>query len=387
MKGSILGRKVNGREVGPWRITVSLGRAEDGAYRRHRETVQGSKTDAQRRLREVLAQVEQGMYVPPSKLTVGQYLERWAETYATLHTSPRTASSYKAELRRHVIPALGNLPLTALRPHHLEAYYVAALTSGRQDGKAGGLAPRTVVYHHRILSAALEHAVRHGELARNPAKLVKPPRPEKAKVNVMAVQDVPRFLDEASRSEYFALFLTALYTGARLGELLALQWCNVNLKAATMTINATLYRSGSEWHVKEPKSAMSRRQIRLPGSVVTALDEHCDEQQRIRRELGMSWTESDFIFGQSLGNPRDERSVQRGFDRVLRRAGLPRLRFHDLRHTHASLLLAAGVHPKVVSERLGHGSVSFTLDIYSHLMPGVQDEAMTRFEALLGGGR
>ncbi len=387
MRGSILGRKVNGRELGPWRITVSLGLGPDAQYRRHRETVQGTKADAQRRLREILAQVEQGIYVPPSKLTVGQYLERWAETYATLHTSPRTASSYKAELRRHVVPALGSLPLTALRPHHIEAYYVEALTCGRKDGKDGGLAPRTVVYHHRILCEALEHAVRHGELARNPAKLVTPPRPKRAQINVMAVQDVPRFLDEASRSEYFALFLTALYTGARLGELLALQWRNVNLKAATMTIDATLYRSGSEWHIKEPKSARSRRQIELPGSVVTTLVAHRDEQQRIRREMGVAWTESDFVFGQPLGKPRDERSVQRGLDRVLRRAELPRLRFHDLRHTHASLMLMAGSHPKAVSERLGHGSVSFTLDTYSHIMPGVQREAVNRFEALLGEGR
>lgn len=387
MKGSILGRKVNGREVGPWRITVSLGHAEDGGYRRHRETVSGSKSDAQRRLREILTQVEQGMYVPPSKLTVGQYLERWAETYATLHTSPRTASSYKAELRRHVVPALGNLPLTALRPHHIEAYYVEALTAGRRDGKQGGLAPRTVVYHHRILSEALEHAVRHGELARNPAKLVTPPKPKRAPINVMAVEDVPLFLNEASRSEYFALFATALYTGARLGELLALQWRNVNLKTATMAIEGTLYRSGNEWHIKEPKSARSRRLVELPGSIVTTLAAHRDEQQRIRREVGSVWTESDFVFGQPLGKPRDERSVERGLDRVLKRAALPRLRFHDLRHTHASLMLMAGSHPKAVSERLGHGSVSFTLDIYSHVMPGVQREAVNRFEALLGGGR
>jgi len=386
MKGSILPRQKdkNGKPGGPWRITVSLGRDADGKYPRHRETVEGTKADAQRRLREILSQVDAGIYVPPSKLTVGQYLERWADTYAALHTSPRTATSYKAELRRHIIPALGGMSLSALRPHHLEAYYVEALKSGRSDG-TGGLAPRTVVYHHRILSEALEHAVRQGELARNPAKLVSPPRPQRAEINMLNVEDVSRFLNAATMSEYFPLFLSALYTGARLGELLALQWRNVNLDMATMTIEKTLYRTGDKWYLKEPKSARSRRQIDLPGAVVTTLREHHTEQGAIRRYLGMVLTDSDFVFSQGDGKPRDERSVQRGFDRVLRMAGLPHIRFHDLRHTHASLMLKAGVHPKAVSERLGHGSVSFTLDVYSHIMPGVQKEAVSRFEAMLIG--
>lgn len=388
MKGSILPRTKDksGKPVGPWRITVSLGKGTDGKYKRHRETVDGTKADAQRRLREILSQVDSGIYVKPSKLTVGQYLERWAETYAALNTSPRTAISYKAELRRHIVPGLGAIGLGALRPHDIERFYVQELENGRKDGKEGGLSPRTVVYHHRILSEALEHAVRHGEIARNPAKLVSPPRPKRAEIKTLNTGDIARFLEAASVSEYFPLLLTALYTGARVGELLALAWRNVNLNAATMNIEHTLYRTGNTWEVKEPKSARSRRQIDLPHSVVAALRDHRTKQQGMWEQLGRTLTENDFVFGQVNGKPRDERSVLRGLQRVLNNAGLPHIRMHDLRHTHASLLLKAGVHPKVVSERLGHGSVSLTLDVYSHVMPGVQREAVGKLETLLTGG-
>ena len=355
-----------------------------GKRLRHRETFKGGKKDAERRLREVLASVEAGLYVPPSKLTTGQYLQRWVTTYAALNTSPRTVSSYQDELRRHVIPALGTIPLTSLRPHHIEAYYVEALAHGRSDG-TGGLSARTVQYHAAILSSALERAVKQNELARNPAKLVDRPRGRRPEVRTIAAEDVPRFLEAASHSEYFTLLAVALATGARLGELLALQWRNLDLDNGTMTIVATLYRTGSTWHLKEPKSVRSRRQVALPRSLVGHLREHKANLQAERAALGGVLTDGDFAFGQVNGNPRDERSVQRGLERVLRRADLPHVSFHALRHTHASLLLRAGVNPKVVSERLGHGSVSLTLDTYSHVMPGLQESAAVRFDALLEG--
>jgi integrase len=283
-----------------------------------------------------------------------------------------------------VVPALGKTPLADLRPHHIQAYYVEALKSGRTDG-TGGLSPRTVAYHHRILSEALEQAVRQNLLVRNPAKMVDPPRPKRAEIGMLAAEDIRRFLQAAAESEYFGLLVAALYTGARLGELLALQWRNVDLDKRTMTITHTLYRTGSEWHLKEPKSARSRRQIVMPASLASNLLEHRKTLEAERAAMGGVLTAEDFVFGQLNGKPRDERSVNRGFDRVLRNAGLRHIRFHDLRHTHASLLLKAGVHPKVVSERLGHGSVSFTLDVYSHVMPGLQESAAVKLEELIGG--
>jgi len=376
---------IEARGAGSWRITVEVGPpSEDGKRTRHRETVKGNKRDAERRLREILSAAETGVYVAPSRKTTGQFLEEWAATYAVLNTSPRTAQSYAAEFRRHVIPALGKIPLSDLRTHHIQAYYVEALKSGRKDGM-GGLSPRTVAYHHRILSEALEHAVRQNLLVRNPAKVADPPRPARVDIAMLAAEDTRRFLQAAAESEYFALLLAALYTGARLGELLALQWRNVDLDSGMMSIMYTLYRTGSEWHLKEPKSARSRRQIAMPRALTAHLEEHKKTLEAERVAMGGQLTAEDFVFGQWNGKPRDERSVNRGFARVLRNAGLPHIRFHDLRHTHASLMLKAGVHPKVVSERLGHGSVSFTLDVYSHVMPGLQESAAAKLEALIGG--
>ena len=376
---------IEARGTGSWRITVEVGApAEDGKRTRHRETVKGNKRDAERRLREILSAAETGVYVAPSRITTGQFLEEWVSTYALLHTSPRTAQSYAAEFRRHVVPALGKIPLADLRPHHIQAYYVEELRTGRSDG-TGGLSPRSVAYHHRILSEALEHAVRQNLLVRNPAKVVDPPRPKRAEVGMLAAEDTRRFLQSAAESEYFPLLLAALYTGARLGELLALQWRNVDLGNGTMTITHTLYRTGSEWHLREPKSAKSRRQIAMPASLTVHLAEHKKTMEAERATTGSELTAEDFVFAQWNGNPRDERSVNRGFARVLAKAGLPHIRFHDLRHTHASLLLKAGVNPKVVSERLGHASVSFTLDVYSHVMPGLQESAAAKLEALIGG--
>ena len=381
MRGSIEPQGTGERKKS-YRLTVDLGRDETGKRRRHRETFVGSKKDAERRMREILTEVETGMYLPPSHMTTGQYLERWSENYAALHTSPRTASSYQAELRRHIIPGIGDIPLTELRPHHIEQYYVQAVKSGRKDG-TGGLAPKTVLYHHRIISEALEHAVRQGELVRNCAKLVDPPRPKRAKVNTLTRDDSIRFLEAARESQYFYLFAIALGTGARLGELLALIWRNVDMERGNITIDATLYREGSEWYRKQPKSGRSRN-VPLPPSFMPYLRDYRTTIESERASIGLALSQDDFVFHTAQGKPLDRHSVSRGFARVLNLSGLPHIRFHDLRHTHASLMLQDGNSAKVVSERLGHASAAFTLDTYGHVMPGIQEDAAARFGALFG---
>lgn len=382
MRGSI-----EERGQSAWRLTVDLGRDPHGKRLRHRETVRGFKRDAERRLREIIRSIEvSGDYVAPSRATVGDYLDQWAANYALTHTAPRTAESYRAELRRHIIPALGRIPLTRLTAQDIEAYYATALTSGRKDGK-GGLAPRTVLYHHRILSEALDHAVRTNQMARNPAKLADPPRPKRPEVSTLVAEDVPRLLQAAAESSHFALYVTALYTGARMGELLGLRWRNVDLGAGRIMIVESLQRDGSRWRLTEPKSARSRRQIVLPQALVACLSDHRAALEAERAAVGTILGTDDFVFCTVNGAPLDRHTVSRGFSRILERAGLPHIRFHDLRHTHASLLLRAGTNPKVVSERLGHSSVAFTLDTYSHVVPTLQEEAAARFDRLLGGAQ
>lgn len=377
---------VESRGKRSWRITVDLGTDAQGKRLRHRETVHGFKRDAERRLREVIRSVEVTHdYVPPSSTTVGQYLEQWVCNYALTHTAPRTAESYRAELRRHIIPALGTIPLTRLSPQDLETYYAAALTTGRKDGR-GGLSARTVLYHHRILSEALEHAVRTNQMARNPAKLADPPHPRRPEVSTLAAEDVPKFLDAASESAHFPLYVTALYTGMRMGELLGLRWRNVDLEGGRIIVVEALQRDGARWSLAEPKSARGRRQVVLPRRLVDCLSEHKAGLEAERAALRTTLGTDDFVFCTVNGAPLDRHTVSRGFSRILEKAELPHIRFHDLRHTHASLLLRAGTNPKVVSERLGHATVAFTLDTYSHVMPTLQEEAAARFDKLLGGG-
>ncbi|MBN1458902.1 MAG: tyrosine-type recombinase/integrase [Armatimonadetes bacterium] len=365
-----------------WRLTIDLGRDENGRRRRHRETVEGTKKDAERRLREIITSLEQGLYVAPSRMTTGQYLRQWAENYAALHTSPRTAASYQAELERHIIPGIGQVPLSELRPHHIQSYYVQAVKSGRTDG-TGGLSPRTVLYHHRIISEALEHAVRQGNLVRNCAKLVDPPSVQRTKFQTLTRGDAIGFLEAARGSQYFYLFALALGSGARLGELLALTWRNVDMERGCITIDATLYREGQEYYRKPPKSGRSRN-VPLPPAFMPYLRDYKTTIENEQASLGLSVSLDDFAFATAQGKPLDRHSVSRGLSRVLTIAGLPHMRFHDLRHTHASLMLQDGRSPKVVQERLGHASAGFTLDTYGHVMPGIQEDAAARFGAMFG---
>lgn len=383
MRGHVRQRERGAK--GSWEVVAELPRdPETGARRQHFETVRGTKRDAQRRLRELLTTIEQGQYIPSSRVTVGSYLTEWAHNYGVLHTSPRTAESYGSEIRRHIIPALGAKPLSELRPQDLERFYAHSLTAGRRDGK-GGLSARTVLYHHRILSEALEHAVRTNVIGRNPAKLADPPRPARPAVSTLAIEDVPRFLQAASESSHFSVFALALYTGLRLGELLGLRWKCVDLDHGALAVTVSLYREGSQWQLREPKSAKSRRQVALPQSMIRYLAEHKARQAAYFQEaLGIPHTGESFVFTTIGGGPLDRHSVSRSFARALERAGLAHIRFHDLRHTHASLLLKAGVPAKVVSERLGHASAAFTMDVYGHMMRGMQEEAAAKLDAMVG---
>jgi len=378
MRGSI-----RQRTRGSWEITIDIGRdPATGKRLRHFETIKGTKKDAQRRLAELQVSVEQGSYAKPRRLTLGEWLEDWLNNYVIANCSPRTADSYRSEIRNHISPSLGAIPLTQLRPEHIQSYYAKALSEGRIDGK-GGLSARTVLYQHRILSEALSHAVRIGLLVRNVAKVVDPPRLKRRSMATLATEDVPKFLEASRESPYHALYCTALFTGMRLGELLGLRWCDVNLDMATLSVAQALFKRCGVCKMIEPKSAHSRRSIALSPVLAILLRRHRTRQEAERILLGDPLRETDLVFARPDGSPLDPGTVTKTFSRVLARAGLPHIRFHDLRHTHATLMLKAGIHPKIVQERLGHGSIAVTLDTYSHVVSGLQEVAAQRFEGML----
>ncbi len=381
MKGCIVQRS-----KGSWRLLFDAGRDPQTGKRCQKSvTVRGTKKDAERKLREMLHSLEMGGYVNPTTLTVGEYLEKWLRDYVATNTAPATGASYTMISRRHLIPALGSLPLVQLRPHHLQGYYARKLSDGRAHGK-GGLSPRTVLHHHRVLSEALQHAVKWGLVARNVATAVDPPRPRTPQMVVMKPEEVKAFLESVRGSTHYPIFYLALATGMRRGEILGLRWRDVDLDMATLSVSRSLQRlPGQGFIYREPKSARGRRQVALPPSAALMLREHRKQAESTGLLLGRPISDDDLVFGHPDGSPWDPASVTHAFVRIARRTGLRGIRLHDLRHTHASLMLKQGVHPKVVSERLGHATISITLDTYSHVLPGLQEAAALRFDEVLPG--
>ena len=372
------------RSKGSWSIVIDVGRdPRTGKRRQQWYTVKGTKKDAERELREKLRSLETGAYVKPQRTSLGEYLRHWVDSYAMMHTSPRTAEGYQGIVNGYLIPALGGISLCELQPRHLEKYYADALSHGRLDGK-GGLSARTLLHLHRILSQALSHAVKQGLLARNVAQAVVAPRPSRSQMATLSAAHVPKFLDAAGKTPFYVLFYTGLYTGMRRGELLGLRWCDIDLGKATISVVQTLHRlSGGKFVIREPKSPHSRRLVALSPSVADLLRGYHAEQEAQKVLLGMRLTGEELVFAHPDGSPLDPSTVTHAFGKLIKKAGLPHIRFHDLRHTHATLMLKGGVHPKIVSERLGHASIGITLDTYSHVVPGLQEAAALRFDALI----
>jgi integrase len=369
------------RAKGSWTIWLELPRDPSTGKRRQQTlTIRGTKRDAERKLAELQHQIDSGGYVSPAKLTVGEYLQLWLRDYAATSVRPQTLAGYRDKIETHLVLGLGGIPLAELRPAHLKTFYLKALESGRADG-TGGLSASSVAHLHRILSKALSDAVRSELVARNVAEAVDPPRIERREVRTLNSGEVSRFLEAARKGDFYTLFLLAVHTGMRRSELLGLRWRDVDLDLATLSVVQAAHElPGGRIIYSEPKSAKGRRLVALTPSAVVGLRAHRERQEQNHAMLGKPLTESDLAFSHPDGSPIKPGSVTHAFKWLAHKLGFHGVRFHDLRHTHASLMLAQGVHPKIVSERLGHATVSITLDTYSHVTPGLQEAAAKRFE-------
>ncbi len=270
-------------------------------------------------------------------------------------------------IRKYIVPNLGNIHLTALKPEHLLKYY--------SDRRAAGLSGRTVHHHHVTLHGALKAAVKWGLIVRNPAGAIDPPRFDKPEMHTIGEDDLRRFLDAAEQTEYYPLFYSALFTGMRRSELLALRWMDVDLILCQIHVTRSLHHLRTGETVFRPtKTAKSRRSVALSPSTVQILREYKAKQENERLHAGKLLQEDDLIF------PWLPDTVTHAWLKLARRVGLNGVRFHDARHTHASLLLKQNVHPAVVQQRLGHASIATTIDVYSHIMPGLQAAAANGFD-------
>ena len=370
MTGRVYQRDKSRRDV--WQLIIELGRDEKGKRLWKYESVHGTKGHAKKVLRQRLNELEAGTFVEPTDITGAEYLRTYHTEHARHHSAARSHESSGYLLEAHIIPALGGLKLAKLRPADLQRYYAAQLDLSR--------APSSVRKDHNYLHAALKHAVMMQLLATNPADFVVPPRVTRKEMNVLDETQSAAMLHAAESTDLHMPLLLALGTGMRRSELLGLRWDDIDLKAGTATVNQGLQEARGELLVTTPKTVKSRRAVTLPGLVIEALRVHRAEQARKTLARKPNWTDSEYVLAAPHGGPWRPSNFDRVWRRFKTRQKLE-IRFHDLRHTHATQLLKAGVHPKVVSERLGHASIGITLDTYSHVMPGMQEEAAEKIDA------
>ena len=367
-----------------WSVVVDLGRdPESGKRRQLWRSVKGPKRDAEALLVQLLHERDTGVERPRGKVTVSEYLERWLADAVDPNLAPKTALSYREIVCGHLSPALGPLELTALRPTHIQSLYTRLLTNGRRDGK-GGLSPRSVLRYHQVLHAALHQAVRWQLLIRNPADAVDPPRTTRRSILTIEPADVHRLQVAAETTVLGPFVRLAILTGMRRGELLALRWSDIDLDAGVIHVQRSSQRiSGQGIVERQPKTRLSRRSIDIGADAVAVLRAHRKGQAEARMLAGAAYRDPALVFATGIGTPLEPGNVLRTWYRITKAAGLDGMRVHDLRHAHATLMLRAGVHPKVVSERLGHASVNITLDTYSHVLPGLQKAAAAKLDVLL----
>ncbi|MBF6613856.1 MAG: site-specific integrase, partial [Chloroflexi bacterium] len=310
--------------------------------------------------------------------TLGQFLATWLEDSVRPTVRPKTYDSYAQVVRLYIEPELGRVQLGKLTPQQIQHLLNKLLKMG--------LAPRTVRYCHAILKMALGRAYKWSLVPRNVAQLVDAPRSLRYEMRSLTPEEARVFLTTVRGDRLEALYSVAIALGLRQGEALGLRWEDVDMDKCTLRVRYALQRIDGKPQLVEPKTQKSRRTIFMPQVTVNALRTHRIRQLEERLAAGERWKESGLVFTSTIGTPLDPRNAFRSFQDALQRAGLPHIRFHDLRHTCASLLLAQGVHPRVVMEALGHSQISLTMDTYSHVIPALQKEAADRMDALLSEG-
>ena len=338
------------------------------------------KREAQDACARIITEMNSGLYIEPDKTTIAEFLTRWLE-HIKSQVSPRSHERYAEIANKNIAPLLGGVILSKLKPMQISEAYTKALASGRRDG-TGGLAPRTVHHMHRILKQALGQAVKWQLLPRNPADACDPPKVERATMNTYDMSQTVDILEALRGTRMFVPTILAVLCGLRRGEVCALRWRSVDLAKGQLAVVESAEQTKAGIRYKEPKSGKART-VAMSATVVEELRLHRIAQAQELLRLGVRLSDHTLLVAQPDGTPLQPNSLTHEWVRLSGKTTLPRARFHDLRHAHATHLLSSGVHPKVASERLGHSKVGITLDLYSHVLPGMQADAAALVDAAL----
>ena len=360
------------RGNGTFRVMVSV--TENGKRKFVTRTAH-SQQEAIKLHTKLMSQKYDGTLTQQPKGNLGDYLTRWLKEYATANLSQSTFRGYEYIINHHIIPTIGGLPLKKLRPENLQQYYA--------DKMKSGLSSTSVRHHHTLLHRALKQACRWGLLSRNPADadMVTPPQNRRLEMHTLTENQVSDVLQKATTDTYHCLFYLALQTGLRRGELLGLRWIDINLDFAELSVSRSAVQCpGGEIIFKTPKTTRSRRTVALSPQTCITLRQYLKNQTAIQARGNITFSKDALVFCQVNGKPLKGNTVWRAWHVMLKRMGITGIRFHDMRHTMATLMLQAGIHPKIVQERLGHASISTTLDLYSHVSPGLQQAAAAKLD-------
>lgn len=330
-----------------------------------------SEKEAEKLLEDIKFEIRQGTLATGPKQTLAQYLEYWLENVHRPLVRISTYYKNRGIIYNHLIPAIGNITLQKLTPYHIQN-----LCHSKEQA---GLKPGTVRNIRQVLHIALDKAVSWGLVGRNVCDVVSSPKVGIRSETVLDMEQAKQLLEIARGHRLEALLTLTVATGLRRGEILSLKWSDVNLEEGSIQIRRTMSRVGKFGIVtSEPKTAKGRRKILLPQFVVEALKMHRQDQGERKKQAGNKWAENDFVFPNIYGGFLEPTYLDQMFKKLLAKSGLPEVRFHDLRHSAATILLSMGIHPKVVQELLGHSQISITLDTYSHVLPSMQQDAMKK---------
>ena len=363
------------RKDGRWTAVVNLG-YQNGKLKR-KSYYGESRKEVSDKLSAALSDIQKGIPIITEHQTVGQFLDSWLSDCVKASVRPRSFVCYSDQVRLHIKPKIGHIPLPKLTPQQVQTFLNQQLETG--------LSARSVQYSLAVLKIALRQACKWGFVSRNVATLVEAPRAEKHEVRPMTLEEAQDFLKAIKGNRLEALFTVALSLGLRLGEATGLRWQDVDLDNRVLKVNLSLQRIDGKLRLTELKTKSSRRVLDLPLSLVTKLKEHRQRQLQERLLAGSHWHDTGLVFSTTLGTPNDPSFVRKCLKRILKDSGITHFRVHDLRHFCASLLLAQGVELKVVSEILGHAQISITADLYVHILPALKKDAAERMDAILAG--